>query len=362
MIFILLCQHVSDVKSLSTSLSEKDHEANSNLRQANFNSLYCNGTRKRRDIRTFNTTELQDWQDAIIELIVERESKPLGFWDNLVQIHAKYSGEAHGGSYFLPWHRLFLLLLENEVRSRNRPNFALPYWDWTVDADNGAFSEIWNASFVGGATVSAYPGFGNPILGGPFENLTAQMTKPHLVLRNFSSAAIGGMRRLPKSSLVSKIINASTFDSFTVNTEVSHGIVHNAIGGDMAQTKISPNDPVFYLLHAFVDYMYSMRQKLAGISDFGGTHDFPKRSRQANPEYIMKAFQRPVKDAFDLQCVTYVSYTPTALVLSQRQPVQSSDAHSSPSPDVSILQEACHDSRSRMHISEKRCLKAMHDL
>jgi tyrosinase len=39
---------------------------------------------------------------------------------------------AHRGPIFLPWHRVFLLFMEQSIqRVLGDPNFGLPYWDWS---------------------------------------------------------------------------------------------------------------------------------------------------------------------------------------------------------------------------------------
>lgn len=359
LIWIMLaafCQNFSNGKSTNEHATGSTYSRISNERKRSFDPLNCDGKRYRKDLRALNKSERAEWQDAILELIAERETKKHGFWDKLVQIHSTYSGEAHGGSYFLPWHRFFLLLLENKIRSQGRPDFTLPYWDWTVDSRNGAQSKIWRASFAGGATTSQ-TGRGNPIPDGPFQNITAKLHNPHSVRRNFNSGVNDGMRRLPGPSVIDRIIGAKNFETFAVNLELSHGIVHVAVGGDMGSVSISPNDPIFYLHHAFVDYIYSRRQQIAGKDQFGGSHDFPRRVRKASSNYTLRAFQRPTKDAFDIPCVKYVPFIPhadgsTFLVQSFPQPI----------PDLSILQEACYEEKVRMRISLEKCLNATKNL
>ena len=43
---------------------------------------------------------------------------------------------AHVGPVFLPWHRFFLIVLEEQLqRVLGNPDFGLPYWAWHVDGD-----------------------------------------------------------------------------------------------------------------------------------------------------------------------------------------------------------------------------------
>jgi len=51
------------------------------------------------------------------------------------------------GPGFLPWHRVYLRLFEEQLRSVD-PEVTLPYWDWTVDKGTGA--PIWTDDFMGG--------------------------------------------------------------------------------------------------------------------------------------------------------------------------------------------------------------------
>lgn len=52
-----------------------------------------------------------------------------GAFGQLVDIHAQ-PHQMHGTQRFLPWHRVYLLLFEQALRSIH-PDVTLPYWDWT---------------------------------------------------------------------------------------------------------------------------------------------------------------------------------------------------------------------------------------
>lgn len=365
----ILCVAVVVLVNISTlANSEKvrlmsHRQPQNSSRQAEFDPFNCEGVRSRKELRALSDTEITDWQNAILELINERNTVALGFWDYMVGIHKNFSAEAHGGSYFLPWHRLFLLRLENEIRNRGRPDFALPYWDWSVDANDAALSTIWGQAFVGGAKSAPPFKSGKPIPDGPFKGITAIYNKPHRVLRNFSSGISGSLLQLLSPDELSVIINADTFETFSISTEVSHGIVHVAIGGDMRSVKTSPNDPIFYLHHAFVDFIYSRRQAVAGTDDFGGVHFFPRRSKKASPEYIFKAFQLSARDGFDTPCVQYVPYSADVAPAPRQPEFFAPTPLVSPSPPgTSVLEQACHDPAIRLQIPVDNCMNAMNDL
>src|SRR6187551_2793872 len=59
---------------------------------------------------------------------------------------------AHSGPAFLPWHRYFLITLENLLRrALDDDDFRIPYWDWTADEDlaEPATSPIWSNANLG---------------------------------------------------------------------------------------------------------------------------------------------------------------------------------------------------------------------
>src|SRR4051812_41772378 len=73
---------------------------------------------------------------------------PLGWWYQS-RIHGtpqgseRHSGEPrdwdqcqHGSWFFLPWHRMYLRQFERIIAVlTDRPDFALPYWDYKHPAD-----------------------------------------------------------------------------------------------------------------------------------------------------------------------------------------------------------------------------------
>ena len=70
---------------------------------------------------------------------------------------------AHSGPIFLPWHRMYLVRLEQELqRVLNDPEFGMPYWDWAADGELAAEmqwrTDLWTADGIGEARGSVTSG------------------------------------------------------------------------------------------------------------------------------------------------------------------------------------------------------------
>lgn len=229
-----------------------------------------------------------------------------GVHAQFVRRHAVDSRAAHGGAQFFPWHRALLVELEHALRTLVDPAIALGYWDWASDAADPAASHVWNTTLLGGA----FPGVCIP--DGPFEGALATVETPHCVVRNFYARAAGGMlrRRFVSAAFVGDLVRTGgrSWDDFTAVAERIHGDVHVAVGaavnarpvGDMLPTRISPNDPVFFAHHAYVDAWWADRQALHG-NDYVGTH----RRRRVALDDRLDTFDAPVRAIAALPCVAY---------------------------------------------------------
>lgn len=277
------------------------------------------GSRVRKDFRDLTPFELWRWRNATRRLVFGRpasslvnfttENGPPSFWDLLVAIHIIYRDEAHGGSYFLPWHRFFLLYLENYIRDNMFARFTLPYWDWSFDAADAARSQIWTWRYLGRSVQG-------PIASGPFRNSQGYYLEPHLVTRGFNSRSTGAIPPLVTTDDIERFVNREnlTYAEFSDAWESEHDLLHFYIGGDMESTITSTNDPVFYAHHAFVDKVWWDRQRITGnFTDFGGTHDFFPEGElvrsNASSDFVFEYFELPVREALNQACVSYQPYS-----------------------------------------------------
>lgn len=190
-----------------------------------------------------------------------------------------------------------------------------PAGDWSVDAANPADAPVWGADLLGGATP------GGCIPSGPFADLRRTYPGPRCTWRGFTAAPGGGAnsmdgRTFENSATLQAAIAADTpYDSFRRAVEAAHGDPHVLIGaarldlfesrpaftGDMRLPRTSPNDPVFYLHHAYVDSLWARRQALPGrAAEYGG------RAGEAPTDVLLPFAPATVADTFRLPCVRYV--------------------------------------------------------
>ncbi|XP_052064333.1 uncharacterized protein LOC127704351 [Mytilus californianus] len=176
---------------------------------------------------------------------------------------------AHNGPNFVSWHRYYLVLFENALREKNS-RVTLPYWDSTADylMDNQKDSILFTEIFLGNPKGVVYSG--------PFA-FWETPTIPSTLLRRDVGRFGSPIDPQRLETVFSKkyhreILRKTTPDSSYANLESHHDNVHGWVGGDdghMSDVNLSPMDPVFWLHHCFVDYLWEKfrkRQKILGIN------------------------------------------------------------------------------------------------
>ncbi|NXY92982.1 tyrosinase family protein [Streptomyces sp. BR123] len=211
--------------------------------------------------------EKRAFTNAVIEL------KRTGVYDRFVTTHNGFimgdtdSGErvGHRSPSFLPWHRRFLIEFEGELQKVD-PKVALPYWDWTADRTPRA--SIWSPDFLGG-TGRARDG---QVMDGPFAYAGGKFpVNVRVDGRAYLRRSLGsGVAELPTKAEVDAVLNMPVYDTAPWNSSSNgfrnhlegwrganlHNRVHVWVGGQMA-TGASPNDPVFWMHHAYVDKLWA---------------------------------------------------------------------------------------------------------
>ena len=256
----------------------------------------------RREVRSLSAGERRALIDAL--LVLKKE----GVYDRYVHAHhavmtpavlpdelydANYGNGAHMGPSFLPWHREMLLRLEDDLR-RVDGSLTLPFWDWTIDSalPDPKQSPLWADDFLGGDGAPADEQF---VKTGPFAGaerwpIPADLDGPALK-RQFASI----VPTLPTAADVALALREVFYDTppynrspFTLgfrnrlegwisrrgdhrvvdDFSQLHNRVHLWVGGSMVEMT-SPNAPVFFLHHCFIDKLWA---------------DWQRRQMENNPE------------------------------------------------------------------------------
>ncbi|MER8232870.1 tyrosinase family protein [Streptomyces sp. NPDC101490] len=221
----------------------------------------------RKNQATLTADEKRRFVAALLEL------KRSGRYDTFVTTHNAFimsdtdSGDrvGHRSPSFLPWHRRYLIEFEQALRSVD-PTVTLPYWDWT--ADRTSRSSLWAPDFLGG-TGRARDG---QVTDGAFARVGNRWTITVRVDgRDYLRRDLGaGGRQLPTRAEVDSVLAMETYDTAPWNSASDgfrnhlegwrgvnlHNRVHVWVGGQMG-TGVSPNDPVFWLHHAFIDKLWA---------------------------------------------------------------------------------------------------------
>lgn len=143
----------------------------------------------------------------------------------LVDIHSNAIHQMHSNPRFLPWHRIYLLRME-ELLQMVDPTVCIPYWNSSVEQ---AFPS-WLLGFT------------------PTVNL---LNGPHTVTRNIGGAI------LPNAAAVAAVMGNGTFNTFAQALEGVHDSGHVWVGGSMGIIPTAPADPVFWMHHAEIDRIWA---------------------------------------------------------------------------------------------------------
>ncbi|KAH8657993.1 hypothetical protein BX600DRAFT_468500 [Xylariales sp. PMI_506] len=264
----------------------------------------CTSPTVRKEWRTLTNPEKLDFISAVkcLQALPPQTDNlyagALSRYDDFQALHISQTDFIHWVGFFLPWHRNFLWLFEQDLKEKCGYTGGAPYWDWRIDAvSEEAFvaSPLFDPDYgFGGngpwiANVSTFPpNFlaiidipgrtgGGCIEDGPFAGRNVSMGPgnstdytPHCLRRDFSPWLV---TQTLNSSVYDFTTSATTyFDlehrseglSLAVEGITLHGGGHLGVGGDlgeMSNTYSSPGDPLFYLHHGGLDKMWNEWQR-----------------------------------------------------------------------------------------------------
>jgi len=203
------------------------------------------GVRKDAHSLTADSDDVRMYRDAVAWMKKRSDENPLDpmGWAQHWAHHSLFCAtrtfgyQVHYGWFFLPWHRAYLVNLEQKIRRvLNEPAFALPYWDWTKNPNVPDWYWGKNNALFNSTRLQER----GDVLPADFLELG-----PALRAKKFDH--FGGRRRTPGDVQVEGTLEQG-----------AHNNVHNWTGGEMASFDGAGNDPMFQSHHGNIDRIWEI--------------------------------------------------------------------------------------------------------
>ncbi|KAG0150760.1 hypothetical protein CROQUDRAFT_652007 [Cronartium quercuum f. sp. fusiforme G11] len=300
----------------------------------------CNTIQVRKEWRSMERSQQKAYLSAVKCMLGKpstlQPNSRLRLYDDFESVHDRSRPDVHWVARFLPWHRHFIHLYEQALQSCGYTG-ALPRWDWSLDAANVTASPVWSSDpeigFGGNGMdfSNDQDGLGGgTVEDGAFAKLQLLYPDSHLLERGFNSPSefnqggtlYGSQYFDPNAIKVVK--SSSNFIDFHVALEGTnpsssgpdspgpHATIHAIIGGDMSPTSYAANDPIFFLHHANVDYVWWSWQQddlKNRLTSYGGNlvqgQDTNDASLNDKLTYLGYSPDLTVRDAMDTSVYPY---------------------------------------------------------
>ncbi len=258
----------------------------------NFNTLPAGATNTtnldiRKNAIDMTAAEIDAYINSILTLkettLLTNNGVEISLYDQFVALHISTSdavgrqapngstmvNPAHGGPAFLPWHRPLVAEYEDALQLVN-PTVTLPFWDWTnlTATNNIVFQDNFMSADRQGPVDTGYFTLANGW------GMRTDLSGTRWTGINANPVAISRGSRVTNpgtwATNITSILGNTTYGTFRNNLEQgvgAHNNAHGSIGGIMSNVAASPNDPMFWMLHANVDRLWAEWQ----ISNHWGT-------------------------------------------------------------------------------------------
>jgi tyrosinase len=212
----------------------------------------------RKAIRGLSSDELEMFRGAISRTKALSDERGYSYFAGLHGLPLP-SYCQHGTLLFLPWHRAYLYFLELALQDQ-APDVSIPYWDWTaaISHQEGlppAYSQEQQDDGAENPLFSATVEWPRELIDLVLENLPGTITAEGRTLRDPDLPD-----ELPRKATIDSILQAPTFEDFSIRLENVHGGVHVWIGGAMSQVATAAYDPIFWAHHSMIDRLWYLWQ------------------------------------------------------------------------------------------------------
>lgn len=221
----------------------------------------CGNIRVRTEWDSYSNSRRQGFVNAVKCLMSRAPSgqfrQSRSRYEDLVALHQTLTPNIHGNAKFLVWHRYYVWVFEDMLRSECGFTDSIPWFDETRYAGRFQQSSLFSAQWFGSVNNG-----GRCISNGQFANLALNIgpgtgNQVHCLARNGDDAKTANCN----SGYVNQCNSWADYDNMRSCSEGGpHAWGHNGIGAVMQDVYASPADPVFWLHHAFIDRNFRIWQ------------------------------------------------------------------------------------------------------
>lgn len=184
---------------------------------------------------TSNSAVLQTYAEAVTKMKALPSTDPRN-WENQAAIHNNHC--PHSNWLFLPWHRIYLFQFELICQELTGvADFAIPYWNWTEQPTIPA--PFWSGALNDPTRTIPQTGTIGPAVSANI--IDGIMSETNFLLFASGQISLADGQRTSSSS---GPLEASP-----------HNTVHSRTGGNMGGY-MSPRDPIFWLHHNMIEYLW----------------------------------------------------------------------------------------------------------
>jgi hypothetical protein len=217
--------------------------------------------RVRKEVSNLTTNELTRFNQAFLTAYNDADDTGLIELQELIESFTNFfSLGLHDNGAFLPWHRGYILELENLLREQDC-RITVPYWDWSKNP------RIINWAHWGNSEQQ-FSGDSEPgdqtrcVRDGSYGFESGfRLTTGNCLQRRISGGS-AATESVIQSDIFIRYPDPSNYDAMRNRLEHGpgfHDSVHCIVGGTMCSSSGS-NDPVFFFHHAMIDFIWARWQ------------------------------------------------------------------------------------------------------
>ncbi|XP_033746355.1 uncharacterized protein LOC117331634 [Pecten maximus] len=272
------------LKFISADVKEREKQITEKTNSKTTTPSPYKDIRVRKEYRMLTNKERRKYHRAVKALKQDKRLKP-NTYDAIANYHnAKIQSTAHGGPNFLGWHRVYLATYEEALRKID-PDVSLPFWDCRLDEDmeDPSLSMLFSGRFAGNGN--------GEVDNGPFKDWThsafGKLTR--VVSKGAELMSYEDVENILSKKFTSEITVPTAQSGY--NLEYLHGKIHMFVNGHLGDLVSAAHDPLFYMLHAFIDYVWWMFRNKQESNGIDPANDYPETSiKQQQPNLTMDGF------------------------------------------------------------------------